>query len=112
MAVIPANPRVPDAAPSGYAAGVATGRFERYAPRIARLPRRTLTFADLMINAFLLERDGDLSVCYISFERVSPDARVTSPLASLGGRSGTSFRSPAATSTRSSAGCVALGCSR
>lgn len=55
---------------------MAKARFERYAPRIARLPQRTLIAADLMINAFLLERDGDLSVYYIPFERLNPSARV------------------------------------
>jgi len=55
---------------------VATGRFERYAPRIARLPQRTLTAADLLIGAFLLEPDGDLSVHDIRFDRTNPFARV------------------------------------
>lgn len=62
--------------PSPESAEVATGVWELYAQRIARLPRRTLTPADLMIEAFLLERDGDLSVYYIPFGRPNTDARV------------------------------------
>ena len=55
---------------------MAGGLFESYASAIADLPGGALTAADLMTDAFLLRRDGDLSIYYVPFERLNPRARV------------------------------------
>jgi hypothetical protein len=55
---------------------VAGGLFDRFAPVIARLPPGRLTAAELLTDAFLMERDGELSMYYVPFERVNRDARV------------------------------------
>lgn len=55
---------------------MAGGLFERYAPAIAGLPPGPLTPAELMSDAFRLDRDAELAVYYIPFERMNPAARV------------------------------------
>jgi hypothetical protein len=55
---------------------VAAELFDRYAPVIARLPAGRLTPRELLTDAFLLEREGELSIYYVPFERLNPDARV------------------------------------
>jgi hypothetical protein len=51
-------------------------QFEHYAASIAALPSGRLTAADLMTDTFLLERQGDLTVYYVPFEKINPKARV------------------------------------
>jgi hypothetical protein len=52
-----------------YASGMASQLFEEFSERIAALPDGRLTTGDLMTDAFVLDREGELAVYYVPCEQ-------------------------------------------
>jgi hypothetical protein len=58
--------------------------YERHAPRIAKLRGGGLTYDDLLVPRFRIEKHADFEVFYLPFDAINKTARVVARLGPCG----------------------------